>query len=233
MASSFARSSANTSKPWRERWALGDGVVLSLLGAVVDLDDDGISLGVRGPGVSLGRPVIGLDRLALRLPFTLFAASSVAPCVAAIVGGWRRIGLLLRVHRASGGVLLTASRWRSRSVAWIQSMRHPRHDLDGSGKIMAELFKLQFAGNLRPRFGWLLTRRQEDGKINPHDAAFCRLLVWQDTNHDGVSDAGELKSLAELGITGINLNFSATLLPITLPARPTRLISAARRATAA
>ena len=41
--------------------------------------------------------------------------------------------------------------------------------------------------------------------IDAQDAAFANLMVWQDLNHDGVSDAGELKSLADLGIASINL----------------------------
>ena len=44
-----------------------------------------------------------------------------------------------------------------------------------------------------------------DGLINAGDSAFGRLSVWQDLDHDGVSDAGELTGLAALGITGINL----------------------------
>ena len=46
--------------------------------------------------------------------------------------------------------------------------------------------------------------------IDSADPAFANLLVWQDQNHDGVSDAGELKSLADLGITGISLNATAS-----------------------
>ena len=45
-----------------------------------------------------------------------------------------------------------------------------------------------------------------DGVIDSGDAAFGSLQVWQDLDHDGVSDAGELKSLADHGITGINLD---------------------------
>ena len=33
-----------------------------------------------------------------------------------------------------------------------------------------------------------------DGVIDGADPAFAKLLVWQDQNHDGVSDAGELKN---------------------------------------
>jgi Ca2+-binding RTX toxin-like protein len=44
-----------------------------------------------------------------------------------------------------------------------------------------------------------------DGKIDAQDADFNKLKVWQDTNQNGVSDAGELKTLGELGIASISL----------------------------
>jgi hypothetical protein len=44
-----------------------------------------------------------------------------------------------------------------------------------------------------------------DGKISASDAQFANLMVWQDINHDGMSEAGELKHLSELGIASINL----------------------------
>lgn len=45
-----------------------------------------------------------------------------------------------------------------------------------------------------------------DGKIDPQDAVYSRLLVWVDKNHDGISQPDELFTLAELGITSISLN---------------------------
>lgn len=43
-----------------------------------------------------------------------------------------------------------------------------------------------------------------DGKITAADAAFGDLRVWVDADGDGVTDAGELKTLAELNITEIS-----------------------------
>ncbi|RVU35463.1 hypothetical protein EOE67_13890 [Rheinheimera riviphila] len=45
-----------------------------------------------------------------------------------------------------------------------------------------------------------------DGVIDAKDKIFSRLKVWQDLNQDGVTQQGELKTLAELGISSINLD---------------------------
>ena len=45
-----------------------------------------------------------------------------------------------------------------------------------------------------------------DGVFNAGDTTYSQVRVWQDANQDGLSQAGELKTLAALGITGINLN---------------------------
>ena len=44
-----------------------------------------------------------------------------------------------------------------------------------------------------------------DGVFNSNDSALANLRVWVDANHDGVVNAGELKTFADLGITAINL----------------------------
>jgi hypothetical protein len=44
-----------------------------------------------------------------------------------------------------------------------------------------------------------------DGVIDAKDAAFARLRIWRDLDQDGVTDAGELKTLTESGITSISL----------------------------
>jgi trimeric autotransporter adhesin len=45
-----------------------------------------------------------------------------------------------------------------------------------------------------------------DGVIDIQDAIYGDLRIWIDSNSDGVSGAGEVKTLAELGIAKINLN---------------------------
>jgi hypothetical protein len=45
----------------------------------------------------------------------------------------------------------------------------------------------------------------QDGVIDAKDAAFARLRIWRELDQDGVTDAGELKTLTESGITSISL----------------------------
>ncbi len=50
----------------------------------------------------------------------------------------------------------------------------------------------------------------DDGVVDAMDAGFGDLRIWQDSNGDAVTDAGELKTLAELGIESISLSYTDT-----------------------
>jgi hypothetical protein len=46
-----------------------------------------------------------------------------------------------------------------------------------------------------------------DGVITNQDSIFARLRLWQDANHNGVSEPSELHPLAELGLATLDLKY--------------------------
>ncbi len=106
-------------------------------------------------------------------------------------------------HDADG--VKTATGWIGRDDGFLA------RDLNGNGQIDsgAELF----GDSTRLRNGQLAKNGFEalvdldstsDGVVDANDSAFASLRVWKDANSNGLADAGELRSLADLGISVLN-----------------------------
>ncbi|WP_157665687.1 hypothetical protein [Pseudomonas fragi] len=90
---------------------------------------------------------------------------------------------------------------------------------DGTGHIknVSQMFSEYYAGKhgvggaageARFKDGFAALASEDsnaDGVIDRNDPIWNRLRVWVDASHDAKTDAGELKTLAELGITQINV----------------------------
>lgn len=46
-----------------------------------------------------------------------------------------------------------------------------------------------------------------DGVIDRNDAVFVSLRLWQDTNHNGISESWELHALSDLNVESISMDF--------------------------
>lgn len=81
----------------------------------------------------------------------------------------------------------------------------PQSDPPGGGEKNGFLALAEFdkpAGNLNGGLGG-----NGDGVISSADAVYSNLRLWQDGNHNGVSEAHELHALPQLGLTAIELSY--------------------------
>nr|CAD6596238.1 hypothetical protein RKHAN_00247 [Rhizobium sp. Khangiran2] len=99
-------------------------------------------------------------------------------------------------------------------IAWTSQDGILALDLDGNGLIDngSEIFTPDFdGGNFESGIAALASLDSNgDGRIDAEDEAFSRLSIWVDANNNGVSDDGELSSLADNKVASISLTADTT-----------------------
>ena len=81
--------------------------------------------------------------------------------------------------------------------------------IDNGGELFGDKFKMPNGNISSNGFEALKSMNTNDDLvINENDEIFSKLQVWFDKNHDGITDAGELKTLSELEIVSIGLDWA-------------------------
>jgi hypothetical protein len=71
----------------------------------------------------------------------------------------------------------------------------------------AGMTDMEAIARVRDANGQLMFDTNGDGKLTAADASWREFRVWQDADQDGVTDAGELKTLDQMGFTEIGLTY--------------------------
>jgi Ca2+-binding RTX toxin-like protein len=109
---------------------------------------------------------------------------------------------------SDGNGFSEASGWISSSDGFLVRDIDQSGSIDNGGELFGDqtlLLDGSFATNGFNALAALDSNR--DGIINSLDTSWSELKVWKDTNSNGVSEAGELHNLTEMGIIGFNLGY--------------------------
>lgn len=106
----------------------------------------------------------------------------------------------------SGNGIKTSSGWVQPDDGFLVLDRNGNGVIDSGRELFGDATPLTQGGTAKDGFAALADQdTNHDGLVNQQDIHWAQLRVWRDLNQDGISQAGELFSMADLGIAGFNV----------------------------
>ena len=121
--------------------------------------------------------------------------------------GLKTVGLDANIYfDHDGDGILTRTGWVDSGDALLVLDRNGNGNIDTGAELFGDFTPLP-NGALAPNGFAALAAFDDngDGIIDANDAIFSQLRLWRDSNQDGVTNEGELITLEEAGIVGLNL----------------------------
>ena len=105
-----------------------------------------------------------------------------------------------------GDKLKEKTTWTSKKDGFLSIDLNDNGKIDNGAELFGDTFMLADGKYAKSAIEALTSLdKNKDGVIDAKDEVYSKLRIWKDENGNGISEVGELKSLADYNITSINI----------------------------